>query len=97
MTATSSTHGRWRAPGPCLSRGGGGPGRRAPGRLEGVLPEWDGGEAPVIALYPSAQHMPLKTRALLDELAAHVAAMMNPARTRASATRKARLRPGTRA
>jgi DNA-binding transcriptional LysR family regulator len=59
----------------------------AAGRLERVLPEWDGGEAPVIALYPSAQHMPLKTRALLDELAAHVAAMMNPARTRTSATR----------
>jgi hypothetical protein len=40
------------------------------GRLERVLPEWDGGEAPVIALYPSAQYVPLKTRVLLDQLAA---------------------------
>jgi DNA-binding transcriptional LysR family regulator len=46
----------------------------AAGRLERVLSEWDGGEAPVIALYPSAQHVPLKTRALLDEFAAHIAA-----------------------
>jgi DNA-binding transcriptional LysR family regulator len=35
------------------------------GRLERVLPEWGGSEALVIALYPSAQHVPLKTRALL--------------------------------
>ncbi len=48
----------------------------AAGRLERVLPEWDGGEAPVVALYPSAQHLPLKTRVLLDQLAAHVAAVM---------------------
>jgi DNA-binding transcriptional LysR family regulator len=57
------------------------------GRLERVLPEWDGGEAPVIALYPSAQHVPLKTLALLDELAAHIAAAMNTGGTRASAAR----------
>jgi DNA-binding transcriptional LysR family regulator len=48
----------------------------AVGRLERVLPEWDGGEAPVVALYPSAQYVPLKTRVLLDRLAAHVAAVM---------------------
>ena len=57
------------------------------GRLERVLPEWDGGEALVIALYPSAQHVP-QDRALLDELAAHVAAVMSTARTRASAARR---------
>jgi DNA-binding transcriptional LysR family regulator len=57
------------------------------GRLERVLPDWDGGEAPVIALYPSAQHVPLKTRALLDELAAHTTAVMNTARTRAYVAR----------
>jgi DNA-binding transcriptional LysR family regulator len=57
----------------------------ADGRLERVLPEWDGGEAPVVALYPSAKQLPLKTRALLDELATHIAAVMNGARTRASA------------
>jgi DNA-binding transcriptional LysR family regulator len=45
----------------------------ATGRLERVLPEWDGGAAPIVALYPSAAHLPLKTRVLLDELAAHVA------------------------
>jgi DNA-binding transcriptional LysR family regulator len=48
----------------------------AAGRLERVLAEWDGGEAPVVALYPSAQYVPLKTRVLLDQLAAHVAAVM---------------------
>jgi DNA-binding transcriptional LysR family regulator len=39
------------------------------GRLERVLPNWDGGEAPIVALYPSAEHLPLETRLLLDELA----------------------------
>jgi DNA-binding transcriptional LysR family regulator len=48
----------------------------AANRLERVLPAWDGGEAPVIALYPSAQHLPLKTRVLLDELTVHIAAAM---------------------
>jgi len=43
------------------------------GRLEQVLADWDGGEAPIVALYPSPQHLPLKTRVLLDELAAHIA------------------------
>ena len=28
------------------------------GRLERVLPAWDGGETPIVALYPSAQHVP---------------------------------------
>jgi DNA-binding transcriptional LysR family regulator len=60
----------------------------ATGRLERFPPEWDGGEAPVIALYPSAQHMPLKTRALLDELAAHVAAVMSTARMHGSAAKR---------
>jgi len=36
------------------------------GRLERVLPDWDGGEAPIVALYPSAQHVPLKTQLMLD-------------------------------
>lgn len=57
------------------------------GRLERVLPEWDGGEAPVTALYPSAHPVPLKTRALLDGLAVHIAAMIDTARKRASAAR----------
>jgi DNA-binding transcriptional LysR family regulator len=48
----------------------------AAGRLERVLPAWDGGEAPIVALYPSAQHVPLKTRMMLDQLAAHVAGVM---------------------
>jgi DNA-binding transcriptional LysR family regulator len=48
----------------------------AAGRLERVLPDWDGGDAPVVALYPSARYLPLKTRVLLDELAAQIAAIM---------------------
>lgn len=43
------------------------------GQLERVLPGWDSGPSPVIALYPSAQHLPLKTRVLLDEMGAHLA------------------------
>lgn len=46
----------------------------ASGVLERVLPEWHGGEAPVIALYPSARLLPLKTRILLDALASRLAA-----------------------
>jgi DNA-binding transcriptional LysR family regulator len=46
----------------------------AAGRLERILPDWDGGDAPVVALYPSTQYLPSKTRVLLDELAAHIAA-----------------------
>jgi DNA-binding transcriptional LysR family regulator len=48
----------------------------AAGHLERVLLDWDGGEAPIVALYPSAQYVPLKTRVMLDQLAAHIAAMM---------------------
>ena len=48
----------------------------AAGRLERVLPDWDGGEAPVVALYPSAQYVPLKTRLMLDELKAHIATVI---------------------
>lgn len=46
------------------------------GRLERVLPGWDGGEAPVVALYPSARHLPLKSRVLLDTLSQHVKDML---------------------
>ncbi|HUB95901.1 MAG TPA: LysR substrate-binding domain-containing protein [Stellaceae bacterium] len=38
------------------------------GRLERVLEGWNGGPSPVMALYPSALHLPLKTRVLLDEM-----------------------------
>jgi DNA-binding transcriptional LysR family regulator len=48
----------------------------AAGRLERVLPDWDGGEAPIVALYPSAQHAPLKTRLMLDELKGHIPTVM---------------------
>ncbi|MFG1286025.1 LysR family transcriptional regulator [Xanthobacter versatilis] len=48
----------------------------ATGRLTRVLPGWDGGDAPILALYPSARHVPLKTRVLLDALAAHLATLM---------------------
>jgi DNA-binding transcriptional LysR family regulator len=50
------------------------------GRLERVLPNWDGGEAPIVALYPSAEHLPLKTRILLDELVTHIAAVLTDSR-----------------
>jgi DNA-binding transcriptional LysR family regulator len=42
------------------------------GRLERLLDGWDGGATPVVALYPSARHLPLKTRVLLDALAARM-------------------------
>ena len=42
-------------------------------RLERVLPGWHGGDAPVVALHPSARHLPLKTRVLLDALVARFA------------------------
>jgi DNA-binding transcriptional LysR family regulator len=48
----------------------------AAGRLERVLADWDGGDAPIVALYPSAQHVPLKTQLMLGELKAHIAAVM---------------------
>lgn len=48
----------------------------ASGRLERVLPDWDGGDASIVALYPGAQHVPLKTQLMLGELAAHIAAVM---------------------
>ncbi|MBE7213023.1 MAG: LysR family transcriptional regulator [Gluconacetobacter diazotrophicus] len=47
----------------------------AAGRLERVLPGWHGGESPVVALFPSARHMPLRTRVLLDALAARLSAL----------------------
>jgi DNA-binding transcriptional LysR family regulator len=46
------------------------------GRLERVLPEWDGGPAPIVALYPSADYLPLKTRVLIDELVAYVTVIL---------------------
>lgn len=50
----------------------------AAGRLEQVLPGWRSGSAPVYALFPSRIHLPLKTRVLLDELAAHLAGLPMP-------------------
>ena len=46
------------------------------GRLERVLPNWHGGEAPVVALFPSARHLPLKTRVLLDALERYVTTIL---------------------
>lgn len=43
------------------------------GRLEHVLPQWDGGQNPAVALYPSARHFPLKTRMFLEEMAERLA------------------------
>ena len=54
----------------------------ATGRLERVLPEWDGGAAPIVALYHSAEYLPLKTRVLIDALAAHVAGVLGQAKER---------------
>jgi DNA-binding transcriptional LysR family regulator len=44
----------------------------AAGRLERVLPRWSSGSAPVYALFPSKHQLPLKTRVLLDALAARL-------------------------
>lgn len=41
----------------------------AAGGLERVLPDWHGGDAPVIALHSNARHLPLRTRVALDALA----------------------------
>ena len=49
------------------------------GRLERVLAGWDGGPSPVVALYPSALHLPLKTRVLLDEMSIHLAGLSRDA------------------
>lgn len=40
----------------------------ASGALERVMPGWHGGDAAIVALYPSSRHMPLKTSILLDAL-----------------------------
>lgn len=45
------------------------------GLLERLLPQWDGGQSPVVALYPSARHLPLKTRVFLDEMATRLAGL----------------------
>lgn len=42
------------------------------GRLERVLPDWHGGETPVVALYPSSRNLPLKTRVFLDAAISHL-------------------------
>ncbi|MCG2842596.1 LysR family transcriptional regulator [Sandaracinobacter sp. RS1-74] len=39
------------------------------GVLDRTMPDWHGGDAPIVALYPSARHLPLKTSILLDALA----------------------------
>lgn len=39
------------------------------GVLERAMPDWHGGDAPIVALYPSARHLPLKTSILLNALA----------------------------
>jgi DNA-binding transcriptional LysR family regulator len=41
-------------------------------RLEIVLPGWSGGDAPIVALYSSARHLPIKTRLFLDAMAARL-------------------------
>ncbi|TCL64697.1 LysR family transcriptional regulator [Rhizobium sp. BK251] len=38
------------------------------GRLERVLPAWTAGNRPIVALFPSARHLPTKTRVFLDEM-----------------------------
>jgi hypothetical protein len=45
----------------------------AAGRLERVPPQWSGGGAPIVALYPTARHLPRKTRVFLDAMAARLA------------------------
>lgn len=47
----------------------------ADGTLERVLPGWRSEAAPVYALFPTRSQLPLKTRALLDALAARLAAV----------------------
>lgn len=42
------------------------------GALERVLPDWTGGAAPIVALYPSSRHLALKTRIFIDEMAARL-------------------------
>jgi DNA-binding transcriptional LysR family regulator len=42
------------------------------GALERVLAEWHGGEAPIVALYPSARFLPSRTRVFLEGLGEHV-------------------------
>ncbi|MBC8058219.1 MAG: LysR family transcriptional regulator [Rhizobiales bacterium] len=44
------------------------------GRLISLLPEWQGDRIPVHAIVPARDHMPLRVRRLLDELAARFAA-----------------------
>jgi len=45
----------------------------AAGRLERVLSKWSGGNAPIVALYPTTRHLPRKTRAFLDTMLEHLA------------------------
>ena len=40
------------------------------GRLERVLPGWDGGVIPIVALFPSRKNQPRKLRVFLDAMAA---------------------------
>ncbi|NMP25429.1 LysR family transcriptional regulator [Rahnella sp. SAP-1] len=57
----------------------------ATGRLRHILPEWNGGHLPVVALLPSRlSHLPLKTRVFTDMLAAK----LNQLRTMPSASNR---------
>lgn len=42
----------------------------ASGRLEHVLPGWNDGAMPIVALFASRHHQPRKLRAFLDAMAA---------------------------
>ena len=41
------------------------------GTLVPVLPKWATADADIVALYPTKQHLPAKTRAFVDFLVAH--------------------------
>ncbi len=42
------------------------------GRLERVLPGWTSASAPIFALFPSARHLPLKTRVFVEAMVARL-------------------------
>jgi LysR family transcriptional regulator, transcriptional activator for dmlA len=45
----------------------------ASGRVVEVLREWSDGDAPISVIYASRRHLPRRTRAFIDDLAAHFA------------------------
>jgi DNA-binding transcriptional LysR family regulator len=57
------------------------------GRLERVLPDWDGPSVPVHAVYPSSRHLSPKVKALLDHLQRMTHAPWAPAPGRLVPTR----------